>query len=207
MSEKNYCRILAAILILFLLLSFLFLYTYDGESGTLYELSRILHGEIRDTFGSSRIRIWRGVFQLIKERPLLGGGTGTVADRLDILFSRYVPETGTTLESYVDNAHNMYLTILSDTGILGLCAFLALLIISIRHWIRCRHEASLCPALGCALLCYAAEEFFGLNLCLVSPLFWLLWGLLESKPDRAEMLQKDLDSKQDEDDAAGEFGS
>ncbi len=56
--------------------------------GTVYELSRVLHGEIRDSFGSSRIRIWKAVLALIPERPLLGGGPDTLALRLNVVFSR-----------------------------------------------------------------------------------------------------------------------
>jgi O-antigen ligase len=59
-------------------------------------------------------------------RPLLGGGPAR-SPRLDIEFSRYVPRTGATLRSFVDNAHSVYLGALVNTGALGLLATLALL--------------------------------------------------------------------------------
>ena len=181
LPEKRYALVLWGIMLALALCAIAAVYFYNGKSGTLYELSRLLHGELREDFGSSRIRIWRELLQLFPERPLLGGGPGTVAKRLSIEFSRYVSETGNTLRTFVDNAHCVYLTVLSDTGILGLAAYLTAQLCSLRRWYGSRSETGLRPALGCALLAFCAEECFGLNLCIVTPLFWLLWGLLEAK--------------------------
>lgn len=51
---------------------------FPGDGGTLSELHRLLHGEVDLTFGSSRLLIWRSLLPLIAERPLLGGGCGTL---------------------------------------------------------------------------------------------------------------------------------
>ena len=153
------------------------IYFYHGSSGTVYELSRVLHGDIRDEFGSSRIRIWREVLALVPERPLLGGGPGTLGSRLDIRFSRYVPETGRTLASFVDNAHNEYLGYLADIGIPGLLSYLAAIILTVRRWLRSPKAETLPPAFACSLVCYWVEGFFGLGLCIVAPVFWIFWGL------------------------------
>ena len=67
-----------------------------GESSPLY--ARLYsQGLINDSFGSSRIRIWRAVWAAFRERPWLGTGAGTLSHRIDITFSRFVPETGETL--------------------------------------------------------------------------------------------------------------
>lgn len=84
-----------------------------------------MQGNIKDSFGSSRILIWRKSLELVPERMLLGGGPGTLSLRLDVNFSRFVEETGQTLSSSVDNAHNDYLGILVNTGLLSLAAYLA----------------------------------------------------------------------------------
>lgn len=76
-------------------------YFYPGRSGTLYEASRLLHGEADASFGSHRVEIWREVCALIAQRPVFGGGPGTAAARLHIEFTRFVPETGRTLGTYV----------------------------------------------------------------------------------------------------------
>lgn len=154
-------------------------YFWRGNEGSVYELSQILHGNFEDSFGSSRILIWRKTLALVPERLYFGGGPGTLALRLDVNFSRFVEETGKTLSSSVDNAHNDYLGILVNTGLLSLIAYLAAQIISFVKAAKSNSPAVVCLAFG--LLCYWVQAFFGLGLFLVSPLMWLIWGLLASK--------------------------
>ena len=151
-------------------------YFYAGSSGTVYELSQVMHGHIEDSYGSSRVRIWRRALALFREHPLFGGGPGTIVERLEVRFSRVVPETGETLKSFADNAHNVYLGILVNTGLLSLLAYLAAIAASLRKAAR-RDTESAAPLVA-ALLCFWVQDFFGLGLFLVAPLMWLLWGLL-----------------------------
>ena len=51
---------------------------YPGESGTLHELRCALEGKLDDSFGSSRVLIWRETLALVPARPLLGGGPGSL---------------------------------------------------------------------------------------------------------------------------------
>ncbi len=156
------------------------IYRWPGGSGTLWEMSRVLHGEFNDSFGSSRIRIWRRTLELFKERPILGSGPGTLASLLDITFSRFVPETGQTLTSCADNAHNVYLQLLAETGILGLSAYLGCAVTALAPCLRLRASAEAkCAALGC--ITYLVQAFFGLELCLTAPLFWIFLGLAASE--------------------------
>ena len=127
--------------------------------------------------GSSRILIWRECLRLFPERPLLGGGPDTLALRVDVHFSRFVEETGKTLRSGVDNAHNEYLGCLINTGLAGLAAYLCLLFMGARSWLKKSGKPLTC-ALGLGCLCYCVQGFFALGLPLVSPLFWLSLALL-----------------------------
>ena len=154
------------------------IYFWRGTEGTLYELSQVLHGSMDDRFGSSRILIWRKTLDLVPERLLLGGGPGTLALRLHIDFTRYVAETGHTLSTMVDNAHNDYLAILVNTGLLSLLAYLAAQLISLISAAKKSGFNLFSSCLICGLLCYWVQAFFGLGLFLVSPLMWLFWGLL-----------------------------
>lgn len=152
---------------------------WRGTSGTMYELSQAMRGQLEDGFGSSRILIWRKVLDLVPEHLLLGGGPGTLALRLDVSFSRYVPDTGNIISTFVDNAHNVYLQLLADTGVLGLLSYLALLVCSLLVCVRRGHTGSSAPLL-LAVACYCIQDFFGLGLCIVSPLFWIFLGLTQS---------------------------
>ena len=158
------------------------LYLGRWESGALYEMNRVLHGELSDEFGSSRLRIWRETMALIPQRPLLGGGPGTLAARLEIEFSRYVPETGGTLTSFVDNAHNIYLGYLANCGVLGLLSYLALLLAAARAAFKTR-RAPMTAALLLGAVCAAVHGLFGLGLCLSEPFFWIVLGLICSQKE------------------------
>ena len=154
-------------------------YFWPGRSGTVWEASRLLHGELSDSFGSSRVRIWRAVLAAVPARPLWGGGPGTVALRIDVVFSRLVPETGEWAVTAADNAHSEYLGYLADLGVPGLCLYLAAMagaLLSPRRRQRDRR------AWGCALLAYWIQALFGLGLCLTAPLLWIAWGLFISEP-------------------------
>ena len=155
-------------------------YFWKGSEGSVYELSQLMHGNFDDSFGSSRILIWRKTLELVPERLLFGGGPGTLALRLDVDFSRFVEETGKTLSSSVDNAHNEYLGILVNTGLLSLAAYLAAQLYSVLKAVKSASLSEFCGIFACALLCYWIQAFFGLGLFLVSPLMWLFWGLLVS---------------------------
>lgn len=181
-SPQRQTRMLAGCCMLAVVLGLGFVYCYPAESGSLYELSRILHGDISNSFGSSRIQIWRAVLNLVPAHPLLGGGPDTLAARLDLTFSRLVEETGRTLVTRVDNAHNEYLGHLANLGTLGLGAYLTATAASLRTWFR-RRSIIVSAAIGCAVLCYWLEGLFGLGLVLTNPLLWALWALLESKPN------------------------
>ena len=144
-------------------------------TAALHELRCALEGKLDDSFGSSRVLIWRESLALVPARPLLGGGPGTLALRLDIRFSR-VTESGAVLTSFVDNAHNVYLGYLANLGALGLAGYLALLLTAaLRAW-RCRSARSDALALG--VFCAAVHGCFGLGLVLSEPVFWAALGLL-----------------------------
>ena len=147
------------------------------SSGAVYELQQMLRGHVEDSFGSSRIRIWRACLALVPDRPLLGRGPGMLAAYLDVEFSRYVPETGETLRSFADNAHNVYLAELVNTGALGLAASLTALGLAAAEGVRRRRDG-LFLSLSLGLLCASVHAFFGLGLCLSEPLYWLALGLL-----------------------------
>ncbi len=76
----------------------------------------------------SRWIIWQGTFRMFHDHPLLGVGVG--------MFSRRFPEyRAPELVKYHDeevrivHAHNEYLEILAEMGLIGLCSFLAFLVL------------------------------------------------------------------------------
>ena len=152
------------------------LYFWPGKSGTLYEMSQVLHGHLADEFGSHRGQIWKQGWQLFLEKPWLGGGPGTSGRRFDIQWYSAVRDSSVR----VSNCHNVYLGHLVNTGILGTLPYLAAVGCSLFTWLKRRKWGALYPALGAAFFCNLIQDFFGLGLSLTEPMFWVLWGLLES---------------------------
>lgn len=166
-------------LALLFVLALLLVYAYDGaEAGTVWELSRLLHGDIRDSFGSSRILIWRDALDgLSRGELLLGSGPGTRAAHFSTVFTRE-SEAGVVLTARVSNAHSEYLDLLLENGLLGLTLYLAALAAAARRALPALAGDATARALGGSLLCYLLHAFFHSAEVLVAPLFWLLLGLL-----------------------------
>lgn len=179
-KEKTLSYLFAGLSIGSVIAGLIATYLWHGTEGTIYELSQTMHGNLDDKFGSSRILIWRNAIKLVPGHLLLGSGPGTLPLRLNVNFSRFVAETGKTLSSTVDNAHNEYLGILVNTGLISLLSYMASQVISLKKAAKSAKTSGLCCCLACSLLCYWVQAFFGLGLFLVSPVMWLIWGLLVS---------------------------
>ena len=95
-------------------------------------------------------------------------------------FKRYSETLGITIESFIDNAHNDYLNILVNTGIFSLLAYLAALVCSISRAARQFDKNKTALFIMTALVCYLIQIFFSFSICIISPFFWVFFGLLES---------------------------
>lgn len=178
-ESKNLRKVIACIIIVCALAALVYVYFTPPDSGTIYELSQVLHGNISDKFGSSRIEIWRKSLALVPEHAVFGSGPDTLALRLNLTFTRYDEATGKTFSTFVDNAHNEYLGYLVNLGIAGLGCYLAILF-SALNVSRKNSLSGLLPVLSAAVLCYCVQSFFGLGLCIVAPLVWIFLGLIMS---------------------------
>ena len=147
-------------------------WSWPGESGSLYEASQILHGHFDDHYGTWRIGIWRTTLTNVPEAPLLGGGPGTL--HLRTVYELYYNGR----KAYL--AHNVYLQYLVDTGGLGLLSYLAVIVTSL--FARRRGQwKPVCAALAVAALSYAVQDFFNLGVTIVSPFFWIILGLMQTE--------------------------
>lgn len=74
----------------------------------------------------SRIKIWEVALKMIKEHPLLGVGNGNYVS----LYDTYVKKYPKLSYPYYHNmpAHNSYLKVWSELGVLGIASFLGVLI-------------------------------------------------------------------------------
>ncbi len=79
-------------------------------------------GDTTDTSTSYRVYIWMGTFQMLKDYWLCGIGVGT--DAFNMVYPFY------SFSSIVaPHSHNLYLQILVENGVLGIAAFLGILVV------------------------------------------------------------------------------
>ena len=155
------------------------IYAFGGRlGGFLYEASELLHGRWDDDFGSGRLYIWRNVAELVRERPLLGGGPDTLGLRTEAAFERYDEALGILIRSSVDAAHNEYLNILVNQGLLALAAYLGALAAAAVRWVRTAAEKPASAICGGAVLGYCVQAFFGISSPISAPYLWLALGFL-----------------------------
>lgn len=148
---------------------------FDGP-GTLYEASELLHGRWDDSFGSSRLYIWRSCWELFPEKPLFGGGPDTLGLRGIDPFIRWDPARG-MVKRAIDAAHNEYLNILVNQGVFALISYLSALIAAAAAWYRAPENTASVVA-GAGVLFYCVQAFFGISMCFSAPYMWLSLGLL-----------------------------
>lgn len=123
---------------------------------------------------------WRDSLQLVHDYPIVGTGFGTFSDAY-----RMVQRIGTG-DKLVDHAHNDYVELLTDGGLLG-CLLVAGLIVAVaapcwRAWRRRRSRTSRLLTLGvaCGLVAMALHCLVEFNLHIGANLLWFaaFWGLL-----------------------------
>lgn len=167
------------LLILFCIFSSLILlFLFDPGSGLFHELHELLHGRVRDTFGTGRLYIWKQVLSRIPQHLWLGSGPDTMLLAKIPPFSRFDPGLNLFIHSEIDVAHNEYLNILFHQGIFALLSYLAALMYAAFYWIRYSAQNGVIAVLGSAMLCYCIQAFFGFSMCLTAPFFWIVFALL-----------------------------
>ena len=144
---------------------------FSPESGAVWEAHEILNGRSSDSFGSWRWGVWRCTLASADGHLLMGTGP----DMFYYAMRDYLAKTGTVLGETFDNPHNLYLAILSGSGLPALVIYLALLVcIMVR---ALREEDAFQRALGISVLLYSIQGFFSFSICLVSPMAWTVFGM------------------------------
>jgi hypothetical protein len=159
----------------------------DEESnnpGIIYEFREILHGNIKDEFGTYRVYVWRNALSVYKDNPIIGSGPDT--------FYYVFPEEaqGHYGETY-ENAHNEYVQILICQGIIGLVCYLIFILGILIKSIPKAFKNPLLMAVMAAFAGYCVQAFFNLSVPIVTPLLWVFAGMLANKRVR-ETTEREL---------------
>ena len=150
------------------------------SSGTVWELSEILHGRPQPDFGSGRVGLWTLSMRMVRQegRLLTGTGPDTYALRFSTFLRSYYAAhpDAEKLDMYYDNPHSEYIAMLINCGLPALLFFLLLIVGG------CFGR----PAWRDGALAYAVQAVFSFSVCIVAPMFWVVLGLAWSGRKRAE---------------------
>jgi putative inorganic carbon (HCO3(-)) transporter len=138
--------------------------------------------EIDDSTAVSRLAIWGAAFSVFARAPVLGAGFGNLRTTLGGLLG--LPE------SWAGDAHNLYLELLAETGIVGLVLFLFLiavaLLAALRQYRNSRDECGRIVAVAVfaaivGVLVHGTVDYLFHTTPQVAALFFCLLGLLGSQ--------------------------
>lgn len=155
------------------LFGILLLYFYKFDSGMLYEIHEILHGNFKDEFGTYRIFLWKRTFKIFGEYPYFGSGPDTFALRFMSKFRDDVALIGPVTIN--DTAANVYLTMLINIGVFGLVSYLLFVLFQVIFGIKNINKYSSIFLL--TIICYLTQDFFNISLVITTPIFYLLMGV------------------------------
>ena len=157
---RIYTVILVILLIVFLAALVLFNTACRGAGGIAGK-----YLVIDSDWGSDRGKIWVHVLNMFREftplRKLIGGGSGCIA--------AYDKNLRIFPDAILDSAHNEYLNILVNSGILGLTACLGFLLFCILKALKSQNAYKYSLLLG--MLSYMAQAAVNIAQPMTTPLF------------------------------------
>lgn len=172
-KNKKIFKILYGVMIICIILALLGVYFINFNSGILYEIHELLHGNFDDDFGTYRVFLWKRAISLLDEHLLIGSGSDTFAVRFMDRYTQDVIALGEL--SINDTAGNVYLTMLINIGVIGLLIYLLFIFLQLYNGLKRKNDYSI--ILLVAMLCYWIQDFFNLWVVIVVPVFWGLMAI------------------------------
>lgn len=134
---------------------------------------------------NGRLEIWRKAFEIIKQYPLTGIGYDNFylayheGKYYKIDFIKDENGNQKAIKRYyhiVDNPHNVYLHVLTATGILGFIPYMILLLITFMICIKKKNIV-----LTSAFVAYSIQAFVNINVIQIVPIYFIIIGLILSQ--------------------------
>lgn len=144
-------------------------------------------GEIDDFTAVSRLAIWGGAFTVFAHSPVFGTGFGNLRGLMGGLLN--LPD------GWTGDAHNLYLELLAETGLIGFLVFGILTVLALRTALRqlrvTQNDFDRVTALAvfvaiCGVLIHGAVDYLFHTTPQVTALFFLVLGLLSAQASRHE---------------------
>lgn len=175
--------VLSSISILFFgYVFFLVYFTFIDKERNLGKWATFLR--INDEFGSYRGYIWRIVVTEFKELSFIKKIVGIGPDALyPFVCEKYGNEMYVVTDAYYDNAHNEFLQYLITTGVAGLGAYLAFLVVKIKTFINNRRVniSKWDEIILCSCICYFVQSVVNINQVVTTPLYVIMLCILNAR--------------------------
>jgi putative inorganic carbon (HCO3(-)) transporter len=139
-------------------------------------------GEIDDYTAVSRLAIWGGAFTVFARSPVVGTGFGNLRPLMGGLLG--LPE------GWMGDAHNLYLELLAESGLVGFMAFAALIVCALRTARRCMRQSRdefawligiAAFAAICGVMAHGTVDYLFHTTPQVAALFFLVLGILRAQ--------------------------
>lgn len=123
-------------------------------------LSRLTSISLEETTSKTRLLAWQMSFKGFQEHPLFGWGP----ENYYILFNKYYDPHLYPIESWFDRAHNAFIDVLINTGLIGFIAYGAIFILAFwylwRAWKREQISYQTMVIFAIIVASYAIQNFF-----------------------------------------------
>jgi putative inorganic carbon (HCO3(-)) transporter len=139
-------------------------------------------GEIDDYTAVSRLAIWGGAFTVFARAPVVGAGFGNLRPLMGGLLG--LPE------GWMGDAHNLYLELLAESGLVGLIAFAFLIVSALRAARKCMRQSReefawligiAAFAALCGVLVHGTVDYLFHTTPQAAALFFLVLGILRAQ--------------------------
>lgn len=132
-----------------------------------------------DDWGTHRGFIWRNAMESYFNLPWWKKLVGYGPETFGILMLQKTARN--PYNEIFDSAHNEYLHLLITVGFVGLLSYLSFMIGIIKRGIQLHNDNPYVMAIIFGIICYSIQAFVNLNLPIVTPVFWVLLGIVSAK--------------------------
>lgn len=137
-----------------------------------------------NNWGTNRGYIWRLAMRIYNDFPIVHKIFGSGPDTFGILtVTQYFDEMAGMYGQKFESVHNEYLQYFVTIGIVGITAYLSLLISSLARMVRNSHNNAAVMAIVFSVISYGAQAVVNISVPIVAPIMMLLimMGLSDSK--------------------------
>lgn len=156
---------------------------YPGSIGSLSKLETFTFGA---SWGSNRGITWTAGLTCFLDQDLAGKLLGVGPDTMALYIrSGADPELKQMVEDYfgrlmLTNAHNEWLTVLVNEGLLGAVGYIGLMVSAICRYLRAGRKDALAGAMGMGILAYTLNNIFSFQQVMGTSAVFLLLGIGEA---------------------------